>query len=57
MAALMSTWAFHLPVVINYTVMFQVIGFVLVAALLTTPVGIWRIGKMDLLEVVARHER
>ena len=57
MAALMSTWAFHLPVIINYTVVFKVIGFVLVAALLTTPVGIWRIGRMDLLEVVARHER
>ncbi|RJU95292.1 MAG: hypothetical protein DWC00_05500, partial [Candidatus Poseidoniales archaeon] len=35
----------------------QIIGFVLVAALLTTPVGILRIGRMNLLEVVARHER
>ena len=53
----MSTWAFHMPLIINYTVAVQIIGFVLFAALLTTPVGIWRIGRMDLLEVVARHER
>jgi putative ABC transport system permease protein len=52
-----STWVFHIPVVINYTVFSQIIGFVLFAALLTTPVGVYRIGRMNLLEVVARHER
>lgn len=52
-----STWAFHIPVIIDSTVFLQIIGFVLVAALLTTPVGILRIGRMNLLEVVARHER
>ena len=52
-----STWAFHIPVIINTAVFLQIIGFVLVAALLTTPVGILRIGRMNLLEVVARHER
>lgn len=52
-----STWAFHIPVVINSVVFLQIIGFVLVAALLTTPVGVFRIGRMNLLEVVARHER
>jgi putative ABC transport system permease protein len=52
-----STWAFHIPVIINTGVFLQIIGFVLVAALLTTPVGILRIGRMNLLEVVARHER
>jgi len=52
-----STWAFHIPVIIDSTVFLQIIGFVLFAALLTTPVGIYRIGKMNLLEVVARHER
>jgi putative ABC transport system permease protein len=52
-----STWAFHIPVIINTVVFLQIIGFVLVAALLTTPVGILRIGRMNLLEVVARHER
>ena len=57
MARLSSTWVFHFPVIIDYYVIFKIIGFVLVAALLTTPVGIWRIGRMDLLEVVARHER
>ncbi len=57
MADLSSTWAFHFPVIIDYFVIFKIIGFVLIAALLTTPVGIWRIGRMDLLEVVARHER
>ncbi|MDE0954239.1 MAG: FtsX-like permease family protein [Candidatus Poseidoniales archaeon] len=57
MARLSSTWAFHFPVIIDYYVIFKIIGFVLIAALLTTPVGIWRIGRMNLLEVVARHER
>ena len=52
-----STWAFHIPVIINTAVFLQIIGFVLVAALLTTPVGVYRIGRMNLLEVVARHER
>ena len=56
-ASVSSTWIFHIPVVIDYTVFSQIIGFVLVAALLTTPVGIYRIGRMNLLEVVARHER
>jgi len=56
-ASVSSTWIFHIPVVINYAVFSQIIGFVLVAALLTTPVGIYRIGRMNLLEVVARHER
>ncbi len=52
-----STWVFHIPVVIDYTVFSQIIGFVLFAALLTTPFGVYRIGRMNLLEVVARHER
>ena len=52
-----STWVFHIPVVIDYAVFSQIIGFVLIAALLTTPVGVYRIGRMNLLEVVARHER
>ena len=56
-ASVSSTWVFHIPVVIDYTVFSQIIGFVLFAALLTTPVGIYRIGRMNLLEVVARHER
>ena len=56
-ASVSSTWIFHIPVVIDYTVFSQIIGFVLFAALLTTPVGIYRIGRMNLLEVVARHER
>ncbi|MGB0787144.1 MAG: FtsX-like permease family protein, partial [Candidatus Poseidoniaceae archaeon] len=37
-----STWVFHIPVVIDYTVFSQIIGFVLFAALLTTPVGVYR---------------
>ncbi|CAI8378981.1 MAG: Uncharacterised protein [Euryarchaeota archaeon UBA443] len=56
-ASVASTWVFHMPVVIDYTVFSQIIGFVLFAALLTTPVGVYRIGRMNLLEVVARHER
>ena len=56
-AGVSSTWVFHIPVVIDYTVFSQIIGFVLFAALLTTPVGVYRIGRMNLLEVVARHER
>ena len=57
MADISSTWAFHIPVIIDYYVTLKIIGFVLIAALLTTPVGLWRIGRMNLLEVVARHER
>ena len=56
-ASVASTWVFHMPVVIDYAVFSQIIGFVLLAALLTTPVGVYRIGRMNLLEVVARHER
>ena len=56
-AAVSSTWVFHIPVVVDYTVFAQIIGFVLIAALLTTPLGVYRIGRMNLLEVVARHER
>ncbi len=57
MANAFSTWLFHMPVIIDTGVALQVVGFVFIAALLTTPVGIWRIGRMDLLDVISRHER
>ena len=57
LSSLLSTWEFYIPVQADPYVSFQIIGFVLFAALLTTPLGIWRIGKMNLLEVVSRHER
>ena len=52
-----STWSFHLPLVIDWFVSLQIIAFVFVIALLTTPVGMWRISRMNLIEVVSRHER
>ncbi len=57
MASMMTTWEFYIPMAIDYIVSLKVIAFVLLASILTTPIGIWRIGRMDLLEVVARHER
>ena len=56
MAMMMTTWEFYIPLSVDLFVTLQIIGFVLIAALLTTPFGIWRIGRMNLLEVVARHE-
>ncbi len=56
-ASMMTTWEFYIPMAIDYIVSLEVIAFVLIASLLTTPIGIWRIGRMDLLEVVSRHER
>ena len=57
LASMMSTWEFYIPMYIDIASSLKVIAFVLIAALLTTPIGIWRIGRMNLLEVVARHER
>ncbi len=57
LTSMMTSWEFYIPMHVDFISALMVIGFVLFAALLTTPIGIWRIGKMNLLEVVARHER
>ena len=57
LATTFSTWQFHLPVMIDLTASVKVLAFVFFASLATTPLGMWRIHKMDLLDVVARHER
>ncbi|MBT6972718.1 MAG: FtsX-like permease family protein [Euryarchaeota archaeon] len=50
LSAEFSTWAFHLPLLVNWWIIGQIILYVFIAAILTTPVGIWRINKMDLIE-------
>jgi len=52
-----STWSFHMPLIIDWFVSVQIIAFVFVISLLTTPIGMWRISRMNLIEVVSRHER
>ncbi len=50
LSAEFSTWAFHLPLLVNWWIVGQIVLYVLIAAILTTPIGIWRINKMDLIE-------
>jgi len=50
LSAEFSTWAFHLPLLVNWWIIGQIILYVFIAAILTTPIGIWRINKMDLIE-------
>lgn len=47
-----ATWSFYFVITIDWLIVLQIILFVLVAALATTIVGIWRIGRMDLVEKV-----
>ena len=56
MASAFSTWQFYMPVTIDMLVAVKVLLFIFVASLATTPFGMWRIRKMDLLEVVSRHQ-
>jgi len=56
MASAFSTWQFFMPVTIDSIVALKVLSFILIASLATTPFGMWRIRKMDLLDVVSRHQ-
>lgn len=52
LAASFSSWQFYVPVVIVPSVAFQLMGGVIAIAVAMTPIGIWRLRKMDLVEKV-----
>ena len=52
LAASFSTWQFYFPVVLVPSVAFELMTGVLVIAIAMTPIGIWRIRKMNLVEKV-----
>ena len=52
LAASFSTWQFHVPVVLVPSVAYQLMGGVLAIAVAMTPIGVWRILRMDLIEKV-----
>lgn len=56
LASAFSTWQFFMPVTIDTMVSLQVLLFIFLASIVTTPFGMWRIKKMDLLDVVSRHQ-
>jgi putative ABC transport system permease protein len=56
MASTFSTWQFFMPATIDQFVALKVLLFIFIASLATTPFGMWRIRKMDLLDVVSRHQ-
>ncbi len=51
-AASFSTWQFHVPVVLVPSVAYQLMGGVLAIAVAMTPIGVWRIHRMDLIEKI-----
>ena len=52
LAASFSSWQFHFPVVFVSSVAYQLLFGVLAVAIAMTPIGIWRLRKMDLVEKV-----
>ena len=52
LATAFSTWQFYFPVVIDPGVAVELVVAVVGLALLTTPVGIWRLRRLDLVEKV-----
>ena len=52
LATAFSTWQFYFPVVIDPGVAIELVVAVVGLALLTTPVGIWRLRRLDLVEKV-----
>ena len=52
LAASFSTWQFHVPVVLVPSVAYQLMGGVLAIAVAMTPIGVWRLRQMDLIEKV-----
>lgn len=52
-----STWTFHLPFIASRGTELTIIGIIFGISALITPLGIYRLHKMDLLKVVAEHER
>ena len=52
LAASFSSWQFYFPVVIVPSVAYQLMIGVVAIAVAMTPIGIWRLRKMDLVEKV-----
>ena len=52
LAASFSSWQFYVPIVIVPSVAFQLMFGVIIIAIAMTPIGIWRLRKMDLVEKV-----
>ena len=52
-----STWTFHLSFIPSRGTELTIIGIIFGISALITPLGIYRLHKMNLLKVVAEHER
>ena len=52
LAASFSSWQFYVAIVIVPTVAYQLMAGVVVIAVAMTPIGIWRLRRMDLVEKV-----
>ena len=52
-----STWSFHVPFIASRGTELAIIGIIFGISALITPLGIYRLHKMNLLKVVAEHER
>jgi len=52
LAASFSSWQFYVAIVIVPSVAYQLMGGVVVIAVAMTPIGIWRLRRMDLVEKV-----
>jgi len=47
-----SSWQFYIPVTIVPSVAYQLMGGVIAIAIAMTPIGIWRLRRMDLVEKI-----
>ena len=52
LAASFSSWQFFVPVVLVPSVAYQLMGGVIIIAIAMTPIGVWRLRRMDLVEKV-----
>jgi len=52
LATSFSSWQFYIPIVIVPSIAFQLMSGVIIIAIAMTPIGVWRLRKMDLVEKV-----
>jgi putative ABC transport system permease protein len=52
LAASFSSWQFYVAIVLVPNVAFQLMAGVIIIAVAMTPIGIWRLRRMDLVEKV-----
>lgn len=52
LAASFSSWEFYVPVVLVPNIAFELMFGVIIIAIAMTPIGVWRLRKMDLVEKV-----